>query len=291
MGRNLCVMALVGLLLTLTLVAWGALGGSRADAQGGLEVGVDANPSGNSATSLGSIESCISVRNGETFSVDIFVANVKDLLGWEAYFVYDPSILQVVGRNVRMFQASSPGSNLFDASEGLPDDDGRYRLGAADIAEPPSPDSGSGVLARLTLKALSAGVSSASLPLLDLTGDGRPDLGPIMTDVAGKAIADQDGDGFFDGASSQAWIAVDAPCPDKPPPGLPTPPPAGLSPSPTGIPTMVHTVTPSPAATPPPAANGDSDSPRWAIIGGAASAAVLLTASLVLWRGLRRGPR
>jgi hypothetical protein len=222
--RNLRVMALLELLLVLTLVAWGATSGAPARAQDGLEVGVDANPSGNSATSLGSIESCTSVRIGETFSVDIFVANVKALLGWEAYFVYDTAVVNVVDRDVRMFQASSPGSSVFDASEGLPDDDGRYRLGAADIAEPPSPDSGSGVLARLTLRSVGAGVTPASISPIDTNGDGTPDLGPSLVDVSGNPIGDADGDRLLDNPAVNAWIAVDTACPTGAPAGPTTPP-------------------------------------------------------------------
>ena len=197
-------------------------------AQQSLALGVDADPAGNAAASLGTIQSCVSVSSGQIFQVDVFIADVVDLLAWEAYFVYDPAIIGVVKQDVQMFQAANAGSQVFDTSEVLPDEDGRYRISAVDIAEPAAPDSGSGVLARLTLRAVSAGVSPASLPLVDISGDGRPDLGPTLTDVAGNTIADVDGDGFFDGPISDAWIAVDTPCPAAPPApaASPAPPPS-----------------------------------------------------------------
>jgi len=190
------------------------LGEAETIAQGTVTLGVDADPTGNTATSLGTIEPCISVSINDTFDIDIFITDVTDLLGWETYFVYDMSVANIIGRNVQMFQAANPGSNVFDASEALPDADGQYRLAAVDIAEPLAPDSGSGVLARLTLQAVGAGVSPANLALLDVNEDGTADLGPSLTDVEGDHIGDLDDDSLFDGPISSARIAVDTACPE-----------------------------------------------------------------------------
>jgi hypothetical protein len=190
------------------------LGGAETIAQGTVTLGVDVDPTGNTATSLGTIEPCTSVGINDSFDIDIFITNVIDLLGWEAYFVYDPSVINVIGRNAQMFQAANAGSEVFDASEALPDADGQYRLAAVDIGEPPAPDSGSGVLARLTLQAVGAGASPAALALLDINGDGKPDLGPSLTDVQGDHIGDVNDDALFDGPISSARIAVDTACPE-----------------------------------------------------------------------------
>lgn len=228
MKQSLQGLAWATLMFTAILLAQSLLQVRTSAAQQSLALGVDADPAGNAAASLGTIQSCVSVSSGQIFQVDVFIADVVDLLAWEAYFVYDPAIIGVVEQDVQMFQAANAGSQVFDTSEVLPDQDGRYRISAVDIAEPAAPDSGSGVLARLTLRAVSAGVSPASLPLVDISGDGRPDLGPTLTDVAGNTIADVDGDGFFDGPISDAWIAVDTPCPAAAPApaASPAPPPS-----------------------------------------------------------------
>ena len=280
------------LLLIAILLPQSLLQARDGAAQQPLTLGVDADPAGNAATSLGTIQPCVSVSSGQTFQIDVFIMGVADLLAWEGYLVYDPAIVKIVERNVQMFQAANPGSQVFDSSEALPDQDGRYRVSAADIAEPPAPDSGSGVLARLSLTAVAAGVTPASLPLIDVTGDAIPDFGPVLTDVVGKDIGDTNGDGLFDGPLMDAWIAVDTACPQQPPP-LPTftpsanatstPPPR---PTPTTAPATTLTPTPSATNTGP---TGD-DSPPWGVIGGlGGGAAVLGAASLLLWRlGARR---
>ncbi|MBI2913405.1 MAG: hypothetical protein HYY03_05745 [Chloroflexi bacterium] len=183
---------------------------------------VDASPSGNTPAELGPINSCVTVASDRSFRIDIVIQDVQDLLAWEVYLEYDPAILEVVGRDVDQFQGANPGSNVYDVSETVPDSDGLYRVAAADTADPPSPDSGSGVLARLTLRAIGPGISPASLARRDLNGDGKPDLGPFLRDANAEPIGDEDGDTFFDGATDNAQIAVDTDCP----PGSQGPAPA-----------------------------------------------------------------
>ena len=230
MKVSLAAAVLAGVVLAVIACTEGALGGSESAAQVSVAIGIDADPTGNTATSLGAIDSCFSVSIGETFQVDLFANDVVDLLAWEAYFTYDMSIVNIVSGDVMMFQAANSGSNVFDVSEGLPDIDGWYGMAAVDVAEPPAPDSGSGVLARLTLKAVGAGVSPASLSPIDVNGDGTMDLGPSLKDLEGKPISDLDGDGFFDGPISNAQIAVDTACPGGGAVATPTTPGGSRSP-------------------------------------------------------------
>jgi hypothetical protein len=178
-------------------------------------IGIDANPDGNTATSLGPRDECVSVSSGDTMQVDIFVDDVTDLLAWEAYFKYDPAVLEVSDRDLQFFQAANQGSELTDLSEDTPDTDGLYLLQAVDTADPPAPDSGSGVLARLTLTAVGPGVSAVSLPQIDLDADGEPDVGPLLRNADAEIIGDETGDTFFDGPNHSAQIAVDEACPDE----------------------------------------------------------------------------
>lgn len=308
MKMMLASATLAGVLLAMW--AGAILHGKGSAAQVTVTIGVDVEPAGNTATSLGPIDSCLSVSTGDTFQVDVFVTDVVDLLAWETYFVYDISVINVVSRDGMMFQAANEGSNVFDVSEGLPDIDGQYGIAAVDLADPPAPDSGSGVLARLTLKAVGAGVSPLSLSTIDINGDGTMDLGPWLKDSEAEPIGDVDGDGFFDSQISNAQIAVDTGCPGGTPGASPTAPAASPTPtsaiSPTAetTPTMTETVaaTPAPASPTPrtpvasptpesPVATEDGGSP-WtgvpAIIGYALGGLAVLLLAGVGFLGTRR---
>ena len=234
--------AAVVAVVALVALAAVSLTNGEGSAQEGVAVGVDADPDGNTATSLGAIDQCVAVATGDTFQVDVFIADVADLLAWEAYFSFDGSIVNVTDRDVELFQAANADSDVFDASESLPSSGGLYRLGAIDFGQPPSPDSGSGVLARLTLEAVGAGISPAILITLDANNDGRPDLGARLKDPQETPIGDGNGDEIFDGTIFNAQIAVGRDCP----PGAA----ATVLPSPTASPTGgSETTTPSPTGT------------------------------------------
>ena len=200
-----------GILTATALLVGGLLARSQpAEAQGDTAIGIDVGVDDNSPTSVGSVASCLSVRKDDTFTVDLYVSDVEDLLGWETYVAYDSTVVQVVDRDVQMFQAADSGSSVFNASEGVPgNDDGLFRVAATDTRNPPVGDSGSGVLARLTLKAIGEGTTSLDAGPTDRGGDGTPDFGTTLTDVSGEHIGDNDGDSFFDGAVTVPDVFVD----------------------------------------------------------------------------------
>ena len=181
-------------------------------AQEGGTLAIDTEPSDNSATLLGVRTVCIAVEPGQTFPVDVTIENVQDLSAWEAYLGFDDSIVNVVDRDVQMFLTSSPGANAFDLSESVLDDQSPYRVGAANIADPPEGVSGSGVLARLTLKAVGSGVSDLTVQSQPTDFSGRQ-IGPTLTDVNGNSIEDSDDDSFYDAPILDARVAVDEDCP------------------------------------------------------------------------------
>jgi len=298
---------LAGALLAAAMLGGVILHGGESMAQTRTSIGIDANPVGSTATSLGPIDSCVSVSTGDTFDVAIFVTDVTDLLAWEVYFTYDSSIVNIVDHDVEMFQAGNEGSNVFDLSEVLPDLDALYLLAAADLGDPPAPDSGSGVLARLTLKAVGPGISPARVSPIDFNNDGTMDLGPFLNDLHGKPIGDADNDGLFDGQISAAQIAVDTACP----PGTvaPTATQVAASPSPTSpasptvatTPAVTKTATATPSAVRPtptavvasPTPTDANDGSTWTgrpwivayVVGGLA---VLLAAGVALLAITRR---
>jgi hypothetical protein len=187
--------------LAAALGGWILAGGEEAtQASPGVIIGVDADPDGNTATSLGSIEASITVACGETFEMDLFIQDVTDLLAWSVYLEYDPSVLRIEGQDVQMFQAANAGSDVRDRSLGDPAladgwGGGYYDVAAADVAEPATPDSGSGVLARLTLAAVGNGISSTELKDPRLWGHPLP----TSIDVT---------------STSNAEVKVEGPCQD-----------------------------------------------------------------------------
>ena len=201
--------------INLGLAAWAALAwwAARPTLAGGDTVlKLDADPTGNTTTSVVSIESCASLATGGTVMVDIIVENVTDLLAWDMRISYDPDVLEVTAADTEMFQAANEGSEVVNLSEETPDSDGLYSLQSVDTADPPVPDSGSGVLGRLTLKAKGPGISPLEIAKIDLDGDQAFDQGPFLRDVDGEIIGDEDDDTFFDGPIGGAEIHVGEGC-------------------------------------------------------------------------------
>jgi hypothetical protein len=95
----------------------------------------------------------------------------------------------------------------------VPDDTGFHQLTAFDSSDPETPDSGSGVLARVTLRAVGSGDSRVSFGSRDLDEDGKPDKGTLLRDSDAQSIGDLDEDNLFDGESTDAEVAVDQDCP------------------------------------------------------------------------------
>ena len=170
-------------------------------------VGVDAITTGNTATSLSSIDRCVSVNPSATFSIDLFVQGVTNLNKWEGTLRFDGSLLEVTSSNVGYFLQTSPGSVVFNGSDPVPNTTGSFLAGAVD--EEYFPESGSGVLGRLNIRALSAGTSKLYFSLWWPFGVS----GVILEDQNSSPIGDIDGDTYFDGLVFNAIVVVGGPCP------------------------------------------------------------------------------
>ena len=178
-------------------------------------VAVDAVPDDNEATVLGEIETCASAEVDDTFLVDLVINNVEDLLAFEISVGFDPTVVEVVDRDVEFLLNSGEGSQVVDTSKQTPDDSGLYGAGAVDTADPLAPDSGSGVLVRLTLEAKAEGATDISLDPVDANDDGKADRGVFLRNVDGDIIGDTNEDTFFDGPIAGAEILVGESCPDS----------------------------------------------------------------------------
>ena len=183
-------------------------GSGTARANHNVEVGVDVDSTGNSASALGSIQNCRVVSFFQTFNIDIYIKRVSNLIASEAYFQYDATKLEIQSKQI-MFQ-NQAGSTITDVSETLPDTTlpGVYRVGAVETGQL-SGDSGDGVLVRLSVKAIGTGLSATRISKMDVNNDGEPDLGITLTDKDANHIGDTtDPDPFFDGTVANAAVFV-----------------------------------------------------------------------------------
>ena len=205
-GKLLAAM-LAATVIALALVSSGSLGGSAAHAAV-TTVGFDLLPGqtpANTATSLGSIESCIVVNREQQFSVDVFFDGIpagRELVGLNYKINFDQDVLSVVAQDHNYLLASAPGSTVSSLGEGVPDTTTPHEVGLLDSGtEEVGPQKG--VLGRYTFEVdnlAPGGTFTLSLTDVTLTDD----VGALPVDqlwvadiVLGDSCApdDDDGDG------------------------------------------------------------------------------------------------
>ena len=174
-------------------------------------VGFDADPNqspANTATSLGTVETCHSVNPGQQFTVDVFVDEIptgRDFIGFNYRINFDASRVKIVNQDHAFLITSTGQVTLFDFGEGVPDTSSPHTVGLADFG---SAEVGpvSGVLGRYTLEVLpGAPTGTFTLQLVDAAmSDSNSEAIPIdQLRVATVAVgqtcpADTDGDGAAD---------------------------------------------------------------------------------------------
>ena len=94
---------------------------------GDTKLAIDTVITGNEPTKPGNIDACARANVGDTFQIDVVIKGVKDLLAWELPLSYDPQLLKVVDRDVKLFQQANSGSQVLDASAQTPDNTGVYQ--------------------------------------------------------------------------------------------------------------------------------------------------------------------
>lgn len=250
-GKGAATPFLLAVVATLAVLLLSFHGSPNRAEAGASMIGIDVDPQTNTPASLGNLETCATHQVGDEFPVDIFVNNVSNLRSWELRIDYDETILQLVSVDHGRFLLSTPpGGNVFPALSEV-EAPGRQFLAAAEVSGPA--DSGSGALARITLKALAKGVS-------DLRIVNSPSyLGPQLTGTQGSTIGDTNGDRIWDDTITSGRVAVGQDCTDDPivtpkpsPKPTPTlPPGATARPTPTPGPSLGPTgepgVTPNPS--------------------------------------------
>ncbi len=194
----------VSLAAVIALVAMGAWllarQGDEAFANPGIEVGIDTDPSGNTASSLGTIQRCISKNvTDPAFDVDLYVKDVTDLGGWDVTISYTESIVkpQNVTDAIILGWFMGTPTGLYYAA------DTEFGLVASAHNFPSGPwHSGSGVLVRINVKAMGNGVSPFNITLNNLDNKDLVSLKPQTTVYNGRIAVgegcDFDNDGVAD---------------------------------------------------------------------------------------------
>jgi Cohesin domain/PEP-CTERM motif len=140
-----------------------------------------------SATTIAISPSLKTVLVGESFSLDVAIADVNDLFDYQFDLNFDPAILQANGISDGGFLTSGGGTSAFSGAFLLTLDNTTGLLTILDSLVGPAPPAtgatGGGVLASISFTALALGASSVSLSNL------------ILEDSAGGAIDAQPVDG------------------------------------------------------------------------------------------------
>ena len=135
-------------------------------------VAIDLDASGNSATSIASIQRCATVANGGSLTVDIVIVGIPPvsgtgggIIGTSFGVLYDASRLKVTAFNDEMILTAAPGGSIFTAGNSTPDSDGTFQIDSLDVGT--SGESGNGVLVRLTFQAIGSGTAAVSIRPVD----------------------------------------------------------------------------------------------------------------------------
>lgn len=216
-------------LAALALLAAAGPSFGRASAAGPV-LAIDADASGNTPRSIGTVDSCVSVGTGRSLDIDIVLPSPgipagRGLSGFEFTLFFDPTVLTLTASNPEMLLGQAGGSKVIAISEPLPNTFGEHVSVAVDFGpqgiEPAgSSEIGPGVLSRITLSAHSTGVARLVL--------------------RGVALVDDQSQRIPVDSGQEASVAVAAACPAASPSGL-----TGATPSPAAQPAVTPGATPA----------------------------------------------
>lgn len=124
----------------------------------------------NTATQLGTRQSCSILTVGGTRNIDVTVDSVPPVSGSEGgikafqfTLKYDSSKVRIVASDPEMLLSANEGSSLSAFGDATPDEDGSFVVAEADFGDPTIHEDGEGVLARITLAGLAEGISDLML--------------------------------------------------------------------------------------------------------------------------------
>ena len=164
----LTLLGAVALLASLVLPA----AGPPAQAQDGSSIdliAIDVDTTGNSATAYPStVDTCAEIASGGSRVIDIVVGpDIPSDLPLKLYqfdLRYDSAVVNVSAVDAAQLLNANSGSTVFSAAEQVPGTDGSHTIAALDT-NGNAGESGPGVVARVTLKAVGTGTSELKLRL------------------------------------------------------------------------------------------------------------------------------
>ena len=133
-------------------------------------IAIDVETTGNSATAYPStVDTCVEIASGASRVTDIVVGpnGVPPNLPLKLYqfdLLYDPSVVNVSAVDAAQLLNANSDSTVFTAAEPVPGTDGSHTIAALDTSANAS-ESGPGVVARVTFKAVGTGTSELELRL------------------------------------------------------------------------------------------------------------------------------
>jgi len=183
---GLLIIPLTAAVVTIVLLAVVSFAQPPAEVQANHEVTadfflIDMDPTGNTATSIGTIETCARINENNVLDADEEAVDALDIdvvtgpqgipaslpmLAFTTRLIYPPTDVIVSMSNVNFLLASVPGSNVLESSNPVPDSDGSFLFEAFDTVGSLTADAGPGILGRLTLEtgpSAGAGVVNLSL--------------------------------------------------------------------------------------------------------------------------------
>ncbi len=120
--------AVLSLLPFLALAALSYVASTDASQQGGMDaMSIDMDVTGNTATSLGPLDQCVVVSPGSSVTLDVTATNIpasNPMIAFAFTLNYPAGVLTVQSADPNFLIASSPGSNVLNASDPTPDSDG-----------------------------------------------------------------------------------------------------------------------------------------------------------------------
>ncbi len=214
-AANMQRLAAFAVTLTLAALACYLVAGDRARAAGMNPdaFSIDMDPAGapaNTATSLGSRQTCAGINannildadedaTADTLAVDVTVTNIPafaPMIAFNYVLNYNETALSVQTADHNFLLQANGAAQLFDASEPLPDNDNNGIWQASVLDVNIIPETGSGVLTRLTISSDASAVQGVYL--LTVTD-------AVILDPASAANQPD--------AINNAAIAVNQPCP------------------------------------------------------------------------------
>ncbi len=147
------------------LAVLGGIISSQAAGNSADSFAVDLNTAGNTASALGARDECAEAAAGTSIVVDVTATNVPAATSMVAYgfdLVYNPAVFTVSSSDRAGLLSTAPGYTEINAGDPLPDSDGTYTAGAANVTGTGA--SGSGYLQRLTLD-IAAGAAAGGYQL------------------------------------------------------------------------------------------------------------------------------